>query len=121
MPDMTSPLRPLRFSGRLMVIQNACPRFSSFTLSLSVIASLRLPLSADINGRVASDCKEDLDGRRGGAARLFHPDPVVVERSPADRRNRLGSGEHIDATAADMGLVRVYRFRDQHAAAQAVK
>jgi hypothetical protein len=28
----------LRFSGRLMVIQNACPRFSSTTLMLSVIA-----------------------------------------------------------------------------------
>jgi hypothetical protein len=30
----------LRFSGRLMVIQNACPRFSSITLVLSAIALL---------------------------------------------------------------------------------
>src|SRR5262249_35018042 len=39
---MTSPFSALRLSGRLMVIQNACPRFSCTTL-LSVIAcSLRL-------------------------------------------------------------------------------
>jgi hypothetical protein len=37
---MTSPLMALRFSGRLMVIQNACPRFSSMTLLLSVMALL---------------------------------------------------------------------------------
>src|SRR5476649_929502 len=37
MPATTSPLMALRFSGRLMVIQNACPRFSEITL-LSVIA-----------------------------------------------------------------------------------
>src|ERR1700722_11639562 len=121
MPDMTSPLRALRFSGRLMVIQNACPRFSSFTLLLSVIASLRLPLSADISGRMASDCKEDLDGRRGRGGGLFHPDLVVMECSAADRRHRLGAGERIDAAAADMGLVRVNGFRDQHATAQAVE
>jgi hypothetical protein len=30
----------LRFSGRLIVIQNACPRFSRSTLVLSVIALL---------------------------------------------------------------------------------
>ena len=41
---MTSPLMALRFSGRLMVIQNACPRFSSSTLLLSVIALLALKL-----------------------------------------------------------------------------
>src|ERR1700729_835149 len=34
MPATTSPLMALRFSGRLMVIQNACPRFSSITLSV---------------------------------------------------------------------------------------
>src|SRR5664279_4661140 len=39
MPATTSPLIALRFSGRLMVIQNACPRFASITL-LSVIAPL---------------------------------------------------------------------------------
>src|ERR1700690_3379288 len=105
MPDITSPLRALRFSGRLMVIQNACPRFSSFTLLWSVIASL--PLSADISGRMARNCKEDLDGRRGRCSGSLHPDLVVMECSPADRRHRLGAGEHIDAAAADMGLVRV--------------
>src|SRR6266404_1415531 len=41
MPAITSALRALRFSGRLIVIQNACPRFSSTTL-LSVIALLVL-------------------------------------------------------------------------------
>jgi hypothetical protein len=32
----------LRLSGRLMVIQNACPRFSRITLLLSVIVPLAL-------------------------------------------------------------------------------
>src|SRR5713226_9543723 len=40
MPAITSPLRALRLSGRLMVIQYACPCFSSITLLLSVIAAL---------------------------------------------------------------------------------
>src|SRR5712671_3745282 len=40
MPAMTSPLMALRFSGRLMVIQSAFPRFSSMTLLGSVIAML---------------------------------------------------------------------------------
>src|SRR5258708_3760181 len=40
MPATTSPLMALRFSGRLMVIQNAGPRFSSITLLLPVIAPL---------------------------------------------------------------------------------
>src|SRR4030088_3542026 len=43
MPATTSPLMALRFSGRLMVIQNACPRFSSTTL-LSVIACSLVPI-----------------------------------------------------------------------------
>jgi hypothetical protein len=35
----------LRFSGRLMVIQNACPRFSSNTLLLSaMVRSSVLPV-----------------------------------------------------------------------------
>jgi hypothetical protein len=49
MPAMTPPLMALRFSGRLMVIQNAGPRFSNRTLLLSVIALLAcLPKSANI-------------------------------------------------------------------------
>src|ERR1700676_1433170 len=40
MPAMTSPLMALRFSGRLMVIQSAAPRFSRMTLLGSVIAML---------------------------------------------------------------------------------
>src|SRR3954453_17709904 len=45
MPATTSALMALRLSGRLMVIQNACPRFSRITLFVSVIVSLtRLPL-----------------------------------------------------------------------------
>src|SRR5215471_12403127 len=38
MPAMTSPLSALRFSGRLMVIQNACPRFSVTTTVVSLMA-----------------------------------------------------------------------------------
>src|ERR1700739_2464331 len=42
MPPITAALSALRLSGRLMVIQNACPRFSRITLSLSLIAPPRL-------------------------------------------------------------------------------
>jgi hypothetical protein len=45
-----SPLMASRLSGRLMVIQNACPRFSNRTLVLSVIARLPDGFSAAING-----------------------------------------------------------------------
>src|SRR6266403_1280119 len=117
MPATTSPLMALRFSGRLMVIQNALLRFSSSTLFPSVISCSFYLLSANINGRKTDDCKDDLRGRSSG--RLLHPDLVVVKgRSPV-RRDRLGAGEHVDAATAAMGLVRVDRFRDQHASAHA--
>src|ERR1035437_3966392 len=118
MPATTSPLMALRFSGRLMVIQNACPRFSSTTLPLSVIALLARLLSANINGRMAADCKDDLSRRSSRWSGLFHPDLVVVECRTADRRDRFRSGERIDATTADVVPIPVNRFGDQHAAAQ---
>src|SRR5882757_5079037 len=40
MPATTSALIALRLSGRLMVIQSACPRFSRITLLWSVIVPL---------------------------------------------------------------------------------
>src|SRR4030081_3436292 len=103
---MTSPLRALRLSGRLMVIQNAGPRFSSTTLLLSFITLLASSMSANINGRMGRDCKEDLIVRSG----LPDPDLVVVEGGAADRRDRSGAGERIDTAAADMGLVGVNGF-----------
>src|SRR5258707_11845122 len=42
MPAITSALRALRFSGRLIVIQNAGPRFSSIALLLWVMVPARL-------------------------------------------------------------------------------
>src|SRR6185295_13859980 len=44
MPATTSALMALRLSGRLMVIQNACPRFSRITLLMSFIVPLACPL-----------------------------------------------------------------------------
>src|SRR5689334_5388468 len=44
MPATTSALMALRLSGRLMVIQNACPRFSRITLLVSFIVPLTCPL-----------------------------------------------------------------------------
>src|SRR4051794_6237056 len=122
MPATTSALMALRLSGRLMVIQNACPRFSRITLLLSAMVPLFcLPsfcqVSANICGRMAVDCKQDLGCGRG----LLHPDLVVVEGGAAEGCDCLGSGQRVDAAAADMGLVRLYGFRDQHAAAQAVE
>src|SRR3981081_3181755 len=113
MPAITSALMALRFSGRLMVIQNACPRFSSTTLLLSVIVLLACPLWADINGRMTADCKDDLGIRDRRPRGLFQPDFVVVECRAADRCDRGGASQRVDAATADMVLVRVDRFRDQ--------
>src|SRR5216683_781904 len=105
MPATTSALMALRLSGRLMVIQRACPRFSRITLLWSVIVPLAcLPIcqvSANICGRMAVDRKRDLARWRG----LLHPDLVVMERSTAHRRDRRGPGQRVDAAAADMRLV----------------
>ena len=49
----------------------------------------------------------------------LHPDLVVVECSAANRSDRLGSSQHIDAATADMIFVRMDRFRDQDAAPHA--
>src|SRR2546421_8490831 len=97
-PATTSALMALRLSGRLMVIQNACPRFSRITLLLSAIVPLFcLPslvfakaslcqVSANICGRMAVDRKQDLDCGDS----LFHPDLVVVECGAADGGDCLG-------------------------------
>jgi hypothetical protein len=70
----------LRFSGRLMVIQNACPRFSRITLLLSVIAlhtCLPCFIPADICDGIAREHK----GKRGAIRRQkvsrHSPQPVV--------------------------------------------
>lgn len=44
-----------------------------------------------------------------------------MERGAADRRNLLRTRQHVDTAAADMGLVGLDRFSDQHAAAYAVE
>src|ERR1700682_2991461 len=107
MPATTSALMALRLSGRLMVIQKACPRFSRITVLRSVIIALACfaHLLASICGRIAVDCKRDLT--IGDHSRLLHPDLVVVEGRAADRCNRLGAGQRVDTAAADMGLVRL--------------
>src|SRR5229473_3748763 len=69
---------------------------------------------------LAADSKEDLRCRDGWSS-LLHPDLVVMERRTADRCDGLGTGEHVDAATADMGFVRMHRFRDQHAAAHAIE
>src|SRR5258705_12024042 len=118
MPATTSALMALRLSGRLMVIQNACPRFSRITLLVSVIVPLAcLPLLASIFGRMPVDCKRELGRGRG----LLHPHLVVMERRATDGSNGLGPGQHVDAAAADMGLVRMDGISDQNAAAYTVK
>src|SRR3954453_11533750 len=112
----------LRLSGRLMVIQKACPRFSRITLLWSVMVSLACfaHVLANICGRTAVDRKRDLALARSSWRRLLHPDLVVVEGRTADRRHRIGAGQHVDAAAADMRLAGMNGLSDQHAAAQAV-
>src|ERR1700761_5703436 len=103
-----------------MVIQNACPRFSVRTL-LSVMALLaRLLVSANISSSRTSDHKKE-SGGRNRRRDLPDPDLVVMERGTAYRRNRFGAGQHVDAATADMGLVRVYGFGDQHATSHALE
>src|ERR1700757_724285 len=111
MPAITPALSALRLSGRLMVIQNACPRFSRRTLLSVMFPACFLacvPLPADICGRIGADCKQDLSG----SGRLPDPDLVVVERGAAKRCDGLRPGQHVDAAPADMGLVRMDRLGD---------
>src|SRR4051794_39073294 len=133
MPAMTSPFSALRFSGRLMVIQSACPRFSVITAVVSVMArSLPWALRfAAICGSSGGRCKGNL--RRGaalaprhklvarsrrvcGSGRDCFPDPdlVVVERGAAYRRDCVRARQHIDAALTDMVLVGMHGLRDQH-------
>src|SRR5258705_1775384 len=52
---------------------------------------------------------------------LLHPDLVVMECRATDGSDSLGPGQHVDAAAVDMRLVRMDGFGDQHAAAYTVK
>src|SRR3954453_13232230 len=139
MPAMTSPFSALRFSGRLMVIQSACPRFSVITAVVSVMArSLPWALRfAAICGSSGGRCKGNL--RRGAALAPRHklvrrskcarsgrdrfpdPDLVVVESGSADWRDRVRARQHVDAAVTDMILVGMNRLRDQHAAPHALE
>src|SRR5215471_5207739 len=62
MPAITSPFNALRLSGRLMVIQNACPRFSRITLLFSLIGTTCFPVRTinlrreDSRRQVANSC-----------------------------------------------------------------
>src|SRR6516165_3840532 len=140
MPAITSPLSALRLSGRLMVIQYACARFSRMTLSLSVIG---LPVcllpwvyvfgtGRGMTARAICGTQgpamlpgvatvERSTGRERDGSGFFHPDLVVVERRPTNRRHRFAAGERIDAATADVIAIWVDRFGDQHAATQAVE
>jgi hypothetical protein len=55
--------------------------------------------------RIGAGGKLRRRNRRNG---LFDPDLVVMERRATDGGYGLGPSEHIDATAADMGFVRVH-------------
>ena len=107
MPAMTSPLSALRLSGRLMVIQNACPRFSRMTLCVighGPTRSCFATMLASICGRTTVDCKREF----GACAKLrwrgfSDPDLVVVEGRAADRRDRFGAGQRVDAACRRYG------------------
>src|ERR1700736_7003133 len=49
----------------------------------------------------------------------FHPDPIVVEGGAAERRDRVGAGERIDAAAVLEARVGKYRFGDENPAPDA--
>src|ERR1700722_14427513 len=74
-----------------------------------------------ISDRMAADCKDDLGCRNRSGGDLPDPDLVVVECSTADRRDRLGSGEHVDPATANVGPVRVHRLSNQDAATNAIE
>src|ERR1700761_6644804 len=90
------------------------------------LLTMREPNSDLIPRRRASAVSRDgrlRTSRRRNRVRVGLPDPdlVVVERGAADGRDRFGAGQHVDALAADMVLVGVDRFRDQHAAPLALE
>src|SRR3954451_5022456 len=76
---------------------------------------------ASICGRMTVDYKREVALALTGWRSLFQPDLVVVEGRAADRRDRFSAGQRIDAPAADMVAVRMDRFRDEHAAADAIQ
>src|ERR1700716_1706794 len=102
----------LRLSGRLMVIQKACPRFSRITLLWSVMVSLACfaHVLANICGRMGVDRKRDLALRDGP---FLHPALVFVEVGPASGRHRIRAGQHVDAGPADMRLAGMNGLSDQ--------
>ena len=92
---------------RLMVIRTPA---RAFRLSRCSCRSLfRSPVCrglANICGRMTMDCKRELDCGCG----LLRPDLVVMERRAAHRSDSFGPGQHVDAAAADMSLVRMDGF-----------
>ena len=66
-----------------------------------------------------------LDSRRPAsdrpALRRLDPDPVVVERGPAIRRDRVGAGQRVDAVAVGKGGVRPDALGDEDAAPEPVE
>src|SRR3954470_10897249 len=138
MPAITSPFSALRFSGRLMAIQNACPRFSVMTPVVSVMAR-SLPysslshlrqLGSQVQGQSAGRrrlsastqiCSRSKCERASGRNCLLDPDLVVVERGTTDRSDGFGACQHIDAAATDMILIRMNGLGDQHAAPHALE
>ena len=101
---MTSPFSALRLSGRLMVIQNACPRFSRMTLWCRSWSTRLVSPNA---GRHLRQVRRWTASAKSALAltgwrRLPDPDLVVVEGSAADRRDRIGASQRVDAAAADM-------------------
>src|SRR3954453_13627139 len=130
MPAMTSPFSALRFSGRLMVIQSACPRCSVITALVSVIAR-SLPwllfsghlrqLGRKVQGQSAArrrfsastqTCGQSKRVCGSGRDRFPDPDLVVVESGAADRRDRVRARQHVDAAVTDMVLVGMNGLRD---------
>src|SRR6187551_1331549 len=99
MPAITSAFSALRFSGRLIVIQNAWPRFSRITLSVSVIVPLAFRPCAHKPLRQHSN--EPQAGSALARSGWLYPDLVVMEGSAPDRRHRLGASQHVDAATAD--------------------
>jgi hypothetical protein len=83
----------LRLSGRLMVIQNACPRFSRITLLMSFIVPLACllllckhlrqdggALQAGFQGAVPADKTPRIRDVRPWAAKLRIPDMQALGR-----------------------------------------
>src|ERR1700712_112962 len=104
MPATTSALMALRLSGRLIVIQSACPRFSRITLFVSVIVPLTCSLLVDEHLRQDGG---ELQGRLRLGRSVIVATDISDRLSPAGFEARSGLALFHASSLEESGIRRV--------------